>query len=188
MKPVVTDYASVIRTDRALWIDWSGWSPVIPVMEDGMNKTILAALTMLLTLMMVSGSFGYETDFDDLNRFDCSLPPWKFGRGVVNLLSMPHEVFTNMTNEAIKGAYVGAQDGALPGYIAGTTNGMIAGTAIGFYKGLKRMTTGALEMLTFWKPEYGPTMEPLYGTRNRSFAGADDYFSRDPWWYNGPDR
>ncbi len=157
-------------------------------MEDGMNKITFAALTMLLTLVMVGGSFGYETDFDDLNRFDYSLPPWKFGRGVVNFLSLPHEVFANMTNEAIKGAYFGAYDGALPGYIAGTANGMIAGAAVGFAKGWKRMATGIMEMVTFWKPEYGPTMEPTYGTRCKAYAGPDDYFSEHPWWYNGPDR
>jgi hypothetical protein len=153
-----------------------------------MNKTLLTALTLLLTLMMLTSSWSFESDFDDLNRFDQSLPAWKFGRGVVNLISLPNELFTNMTNESIKGAYVGAQDGALTGYFAGSANGMIAGTAIGLYKGVKRMTVGAIEMLTFWKPEFGPTMEPLYGTRNASFSGPDDYYSLQPWWYNGPDR
>ncbi len=153
-----------------------------------MNKTLLTTLTVLLTLTMLTWSWSYETDFDDLNRFDQSLPAWKFGRGVVNLLSLPHELFANMTNESIKGAYNGAYDGALPGYLAGSANGVIAGTGIGLYKGVKRMTVGAIEMLTFWKPEFGPTMEPTWGTRCQAFSGPDDYYSLDPWWYNGPDR
>ncbi len=33
-----------------------------------------------------------------------------------------------------------------------------------------------MEILTFWKPEFGPTIEPLYGTRDKSFAGPQDFF------------
>jgi hypothetical protein len=47
------------------------------------------------------------------------------------------------------------------------------------------MTTGAVEMLTFWKPEYGPTIDPTYGTRCKAW-GEGDYFSPEPFWYTGP--
>ena len=33
-----------------------------------------------MTLAIACSSFGYETDFDDLKRFDRSLPAWKLGR------------------------------------------------------------------------------------------------------------
>ncbi|MFH0824161.1 MAG: hypothetical protein V2B18_15525 [Pseudomonadota bacterium] len=149
----------------------------------------IATLTLALTMAigLAGWSAAQETDFDDLYAFDRSLPGWKFGRGVVNLLSGPYELLTNMTNEAIKGAYKGAYSEGLHGYVAGSTNGMIAGMGSGLYYGMKRMTTGALEILTFWKPEYGPTMDPEYGTRARAF-GHQDYFDPDPFWYNGPAR
>jgi hypothetical protein len=128
---------------------------------------------------------AYETDFDDLNKFDRSLPAWKFGRGVVNVFSAPVEIISNMTNYAIDGSYYGAYDGALQGYIAGATNGMIAGSIAGTVLAAKRATTGILEILTFWKPEYGPTMDPLYGTRNRADG---HFFQKDSFWYIGPPR
>lgn len=64
-------------------------------------------------------------------------------------------------------------------------NGYIAGFSIGVVKGVKRMTTGAVEVLTFWKPEYGPTIDPTYGTRCKAF-GDTDYFDPEPFWYRGP--
>ena len=70
------------------------------------------------------------------------------------MLSGPHELLTHMTNNSIKGAYKGAYDGGLHGYLAGATNGLIAGTFTGLIAGFRRMTTGVLEILTFWKPEY----------------------------------
>ncbi len=90
-----------------------------------------------------------------------------------------------MTNNAIKGAYKGAYDGGFQGYVAGGTNGLIAGIVPGLVYGFRRMTTGALEILTFWKPEYGPTMDPEYGTRNLAF-GNQDYFRSEPFWYDKP--
>ena len=155
--------------------------------EDEMKAFATAAITVALVVGIGCGSFAYETDFDDLERFDRNLRGWKIGRGFVNILLGPYELFTNMTNNAIKGAYYGAYDGSLPGYVAGATNGYIAGIGPGMYKGLRRMTTGALEILTFWKPEYGPTVDPQWGTRDLTWP-EQDYFDPDPFWYNGPER
>ncbi len=146
-----------------------------------------AVITLVLCLSLVGLAQAFETDFDDIERFDRSLPAWKFGRGIVNILSGPREFCTHMSNNAIKGAYVGAYDGSLQGYIAGATNGYIAGFFPGLYYGLRRMTVGALEVITFWKPEYGPTLDPHYGTRVDAM-GYQDFFDPDPYWYNGPAR
>jgi len=153
-----------------------------------MKRTWPAAAAVILTLAIACSSFAYETDFDDLKRFDRNLPAWKLGRGVVNVLSGPYEIISNMTNEAINGAYIGAYDGALQGYLAGVGNGIVTGAVTGLYLGVRRTTVGAMEMLTFWKPEFGPTIEPLYGTRERVYDAPGDYYSPDPWWYNGPQR
>lgn len=155
--------------------------------EDEMTKIVTIALAVILTVGMGGWASAYETDFDDLQQFDRSLPAWKFGRGIVNMLGAPMELFSNMTNAAINGAYYGAYDGALQGYVAGSFNGLIAGSFTGAHRMARRFTTGALEVLTFWKPEYGPTMDPLYGTRDRSFNDSD-YFNPDPFWYVGPAR
>ena len=66
--------------------------------------------------------------------------------------------------------------GLFQGYLAGAGNGFVAGTLSGLYLGVRRLTVGAMEILTFWKPEFGPTIEPLYGTRDKSMAGPQDYF------------
>jgi putative exosortase-associated protein (TIGR04073 family) len=151
-------------------------------------KTVVAAATaLILALGTAWCAFAYETDFDDLRQFDRCLPAWKLGRGFVNLVSGPYELVTHMTNNAINGSYDGAYDGGLQGSLAGGANGAIAGVIPGMYHALKRTTVGALEILTFWKPEYGPTMEPIYGTRNKAF-GEQDYFDPDPFWYLGPSR
>jgi len=152
-----------------------------------MKKLLIIKTALILALAMASFSAAFETDFDDLHKFDRSLPAWKFGRGVTNILTAPYEFWVNMSNEAIAGSYEGAYDGGLEGSLAGGLNGFIAGTFSGTWKGLRRMTTGALEMLTFWKPEYGPTVEPEWGTRNMAF-GSMDYFQPDPYWYWGPAR
>lgn len=151
---------------------------------------IVLTTTVALAMVMTLASLGpaYETDFDDLREFDRNLPGWKLGRGVVNIISGPHELITHVTNNAIKGAYHGAYDGGLQGYLAGSVNGMIAGTGKGMLYALRRMTTGALEILTFWKPEYSPTMEPLYGTRNLAFGYRDYRTPGTPFWYGGPER
>ncbi len=151
-----------------------------------MKRILTATIAVALMLVITCLSFAYETDFDDLKRFDRSLPAWKLGRGVVNIISAPYELWVNVTNSMIDGAYVGAYDGALQGYLAGTGNGFIAGATTGVYLGVRRLTVGAMEILTFWKPEFGPTIEPLYATRDKSFAGPQDYFSPEPWWFNGP--
>ncbi len=132
-------------------------------------------------------SIAYETDFDDLRRFDRNLPTWKLGRGVTNLLSLPQEVIANMTNNAINGSYNGSYEEGLWGSVAGATNGYVAGFFPGVIKGLRRMTTGVVEILTFWKPEYGPTIDPQYGTRCKAF-GQEDFYNPHPFWYWGPDR
>jgi len=155
--------------------------------EDEMKKIVTTALAVILTLGMGCWALAYETDFDDLHQFDRSLPAWKFGRGIVNMLSAPQELISNMTNAAINGAYNGAYDGALHGYVAGSVNGLIAGSFTGTQRMARRFTTGVLEVLTFWKPEYGPTMDPTYGTRDRSFPDFD-YFNPEPFWYVGPPR
>lgn len=152
-----------------------------------MKKLLTTAIAVILVMGMGCWAFAYETDFDDLQRFDRSLPAWKLGRGFVNLLTAPQELVSNITNNAINGAYQGAYDGGLHGYMAGSLNGFIAGSIVGMQKMAKRATTGCLEILTFWKPEYGPTMEPQYGTRDRSFTDLD-YFNPDPFWYVGPPR
>lgn len=152
-----------------------------------MRKIVTMAMVAALTVGIGSWCLAYETDFDDLRRFDRNLPAWKFGRGVTNILSGPAELFSNVTNNAIEGMYWGAYDEGLQGAMAGSFNGMIAGSFSGVYKMVRRMTTGALEMITFWKPEYGPTIDPTYGTRCRAFP-ANDYFDPDPFWYYGPPR
>lgn len=150
-----------------------------------MRKFMTLTLAIVLVLGIGCWAFAYETDFDDLTRFDKDLPWWKFGRGVVNILSFPHELLTNMTNNAIEGARTGAYYDGLYGYMAGSFNGFVAGIVPGMTSGVRRMTTGALEILTFWKPEYGPTIDPLYGTHNKSF-GAGDYYNENNFWYYGP--
>lgn len=130
---------------------------------------------------------GDETSFDDLQKFDRSLPAWKFGRGIVNILCGPHELFASMTNNAINGAYYGAYQGSFPGYVAGSINGFIGGAGPGLVKMVRRMSTGCLEVLTFWKCEYGPTLDPIYGTPSKVF-GAEDFFDKEPFWYGGPAR
>lgn len=147
----------------------------------------LWALGLAVLLVVVTGgmALAYETDFDDLNRFDRSLPAWKLGRGVVNFFSGPYEFFTNIANSSIDGAYYGAYDGGLQGSLAGSANGAIAGSIAGTTLAAKRMTVGLLEILTFWKPEYGPTMDPEYGTR---FRGEPFFFQENPFWYAGPPR
>lgn len=161
--------------------------PDVESTEDQMRKTGTIVLAVVLVMGMGGLSFAYETDFDDLQRFDRSLRWWKFGRGIVNIVTAPAEIFSNMNNYAINGAYYGAYDGSLQGYVAGATNGFIAGSLVGVKRSLQRATTGALEVLTFWKPEYGPTMEPLYGTRSRLWQ-EHDYFNPNPFWYIGPPR
>jgi hypothetical protein len=158
---------------------------VIP--EDDMNRFATAAATLILIVGMACWSFAFETDFQDVNQFDTNLPGWKFGRGVANIVGGPNEFFTAVTNNAIKGAWQGAYSEGLPGYLGGSLNGGIAGVGPGIVNSLRRMTTGALEILTFWKPEYGPTMNPTYSTRALNW-GAQDYFDPDPFWYNGPAR
>ena len=150
-----------------------------------MKRTLTATIAVTLMLVITCLSFAYETDFDDLKRFDRSLPGWKLGRGVVNIISAPYEIYANITDAMLEGAYVGAYDGALQGYLAGSGNGFIAGATTGLYLGVRRLTVGAMEILTFWKPEFGPTIEPLYGTRDKSFGGPQDFFDPDPWWFNG---
>jgi len=150
-----------------------------------MKKRLIAAV--ILIILTASWAVAWETDFDDLRKFDRTLPGWKLGRGFCNLLAFPYELFINMSNFAIDGQYNGAYDNGLWGSLMGPLNGAIAGAGHGTYLGMKRMTLGALEILTFWKPEYGPTMDPEYGTRNRAF-GDQDYFDPNPYWYTGPRR
>jgi hypothetical protein len=153
--------------------------------EEKMKICLTASVAIILLVVAGGASFGFETDFDDLNNFDRSLPAWKLGRGVVNFLTAPGELFTHMANAAIDGGYYGAYDGGLQGYLAGSTNGMIAGSFTGACQMMKRATTGLMEIVTFWKPEYGPTMDPEYGTR---FRGDPFYFDPEPFWYVGPPR
>lgn len=155
--------------------------------EDKMKKIVTIAMIALLVVGMGSWCLAYETDFDDLRRFDRNLPAWKFGRGITNIISAPAELFANMTNGAIQGQYWGAYDEGIQGSMAGSFNGFIAGIFPGIYKTVRRATTGALEVLTFWKPEYGPTIDPTYGTRCLAWPGQD-YFDPDPFWYYGPPR
>jgi putative exosortase-associated protein (TIGR04073 family) len=152
-----------------------------------MRKLIILASSLILILSLSAASFGFETDFDDLRQFDRNLPGWKFGRGVSNVLFAPNELWTNMVNSAINGNYNGAYDTGLLGSWAGALNGYVAGIFPGTARMLQRATTGVIEMLTFWKPEYGPTMDPEYGTRCKAF-GPQDYFNPNPFWYWGPPR
>lgn len=150
-----------------------------------MKALVTIGLAFVLVVSVAGMACAYETDFDDLYRTDRHLPSWKLGRGVMNLIALPHELFNHMINYSIVGAREGAADGALQGYWAGAINGYISGFFPGLYAGLKRMTTGALEILTFWKPEYGPTIEPIYGSRSKTF-GPQDY-GENSFWYFGPD-
>ncbi|HMK34366.1 MAG TPA: hypothetical protein VK463_04810 [Desulfomonilaceae bacterium] len=152
-----------------------------------MKRFTTIITTAILLAATASLCFAFETDFDDLQRFDRTLPGWKLGRGVVNILGAPQELFANMTNNAINGNYYGAYDEGMYGSWAGAMNGYIAGMFPGVGRMLKRATTGMLEIATFWKPEYGPTMDPTYGTRCRAF-GDEDYFNPNPFWYWGPSR
>jgi putative exosortase-associated protein (TIGR04073 family) len=150
-----------------------------------MRQIVIAVSTLCLILTMTCLSFAFETDFDDLYRFDRSLPSWKLGRGIVNMVGAPQELFSTMTNSAIKGNFNGAYEEGFYGSWAGALNGYIAGIIPGVTRTIQRFTTGMMEVATFWKPEYGPTMEPVHGTRCRAF-GESDYFSSDPFWYWGP--
>jgi len=152
-----------------------------------MKKACILGATIILAFVHVSVALAYETDFDDLRKFDRSLPAWKFGRGVVNIMAGPYELLTTMTNAMINGQYNGSYDNGLWGSMAGSMNGFIAGTFTGSHRAVQRMTRGCLEILTFWKPEYGPTLDPEYGTRNRAFTD-NDYFDPNPFWYYGPPR
>jgi putative exosortase-associated protein (TIGR04073 family) len=157
------------------------------IQEDQMRKFLTIVSTCLLVCGAASWSPAFETDFDDLRRFDNNLPGWKLGRGIVNMFGLPHEMVTHVTNNAIKGAYAGSYEGGFFGYLAGSANGIIAGFFPGVYYGVRRMTTGAVEVLTFWRPEYGPTIDPQYGSRNLAFTERD-YFNENPYWYTGPPR
>jgi hypothetical protein len=159
------------------------------ISEVEMKRVFILTIATALVTGMCCWALAYETDFDDIHQFDRSLPAWKLGRGVVNVLSGPHEFFTAMTNNGIKGAYEGAYQSGLHGSIAGATNGVIAGFGGGMVSAFKRVTVGFLEMITFWKPEYGPTEDPTWGTRNLAF-GKNDYFDseEEPFWYMGPSR
>ncbi len=84
-----------------------------------MKKFFITATAAILILGIGCWSFAYETDFDDLQQFDRNLPSWKFGRGIVNILSFPHELIANMTNSAIQGAYTGSYYDGLYGYVRG---------------------------------------------------------------------
>jgi hypothetical protein len=156
-------------------------------MEDNMKRFLISAVAIVLVLGMGCWSFAYETDFDDLNAFDRSLPAWKLGRGIVNMISGPHEVAAHIANAAIDGGYNGAYESGWWGHIAGSVNGIIAGTITGVVAAAKRTTLGFVEVGTFWKPEYGSTIDPEYGTRCRAF-GDQDYFDPNPFWYTGPPR
>lgn len=156
------------------------------LMSEEKMKKLLAMVTALVLIVGVGGSaLAYESDFDDIHKTNRDLPFWKLGRGVVNLFGLPHELVTNMTNESIKGGRQGAYEGSWPGFMAGSLNGALAGMAIGIKKGLERMTRGGLEILTFWKPEYGPTIEPTWGTRSMQF-GQQDFYESEPFWDTGP--
>jgi putative exosortase-associated protein (TIGR04073 family) len=150
-------------------------------------KKFSATAIIILVVAMSASCFAYETDFDDLRRFDRNLPQWKLGRGFVNILNGPGELFTSITNNAIEGNYYGAYDEGIQGAAGGALNGAIAGVIPGVYNMMRRMTTGALEILTFWKPEYGPTMDPTWATRCRAW-GEQDFYDPHPFWYTGPDR
>jgi hypothetical protein len=157
----------------------------ILIPEDVRMSILKIALAAVLVAVVGGKALAFETDFDDLKHFDRSLPAWKLGRGVVDVLSGPHELFAHMTNAAIDGGYYGAYDDGLQGFMAGSANGFIAGSLTGAVAMAKRMTTGLLEIVTFWKPEYGPTLDPEYGTR----CQADPhYFDPEPFWYLGPER
>jgi putative exosortase-associated protein (TIGR04073 family) len=150
-----------------------------------MKKFVILATAAILVVSISCLSFAYETDFDDLHRFDRNLPAWKLGRGIVNVLGAPQELLACMTNNAIDGERWGAYDEGMFGSLAGALNGHLAGIFPGVTRMLKRAGTGLLEIATFWKPEYGPTMEPTYGTRCYAW-GYQDYFSAHPFWYMGP--
>lgn len=152
-----------------------------------MKKFSAIAIIALVMATMAATSFAYETDFDDLRRFDRNLPSWKLGRGFVNILNGPSELFAAMTNNAIDGNYYGAYDEGIMGAMSGGLNGAIAGVLPGVYNMVRRMTTGTLEILTFWKPEYGPTVDPTWATRCRAWP-EQDYFDPNPFWYSGPPR
>ena len=93
-----------------------------------MKRFLISAVAMVLVAGMGCWSFAYETDFDDLNAFDRSLPAWKLGRGLVNMVSGPHEIAAHVANATINGGYNGAYESGWWGHIAGSVNGMIAGT------------------------------------------------------------
>jgi putative exosortase-associated protein (TIGR04073 family) len=151
-------------------------------------KPFIVFASLIISFLVFSPQVGaYETDFQDLQEFDRNLAGWKLGRGISNIIWGPYELLAQVTNNSINGAYNGAYDGGLQGYLAGSLNGAVAGSTAGIYSMVKRISVGLLEVVTFWKPEYGPTMDPQWGTRNRAFTDQD-YFDPDPFWYNGPPR
>lgn len=156
--------------------------------EENMKRlaTVCAVLCAMWAFCQVATA-AFESDFDDLRQVDRNLRGWKLGRGFTNILLGPHEFVTHLSNNAIKGASVGAYQNGFTGYFAGSTTGFIAGIGPGIYYAAKRMSLGVLEVLTFWKPEYGPTMDPAFGTRSYKW-GFRDYYDPEPFWYPGPEK
>jgi len=144
---------------------------------------------LFIGIMVVGGSevFCGEVEFDHLGRVEANLPSWKFSRGLNNVLGGPHELVTYMTNYATLGSYHGAFENGFYGYVSGAMTGYAAGFFPGLYHMVKRMSSGCLDMLTFWRPEYGPVHGPTYGLRGLA-SGSTDYFQKDPFWYFGPTR
>ncbi|MDQ1240528.1 MAG: hypothetical protein QG577_2714 [Thermodesulfobacteriota bacterium] len=154
-----------------------------------LNMSLKAIWLLVLGILVLGGSdaLAGEVEFDHLGRVDVCLPSWKFSRGLNNVLGGPHELVTYMTNYAIQGSYNGAYENGFYGYVSGATTGYVAGIFPGLYHMVKRMSSGCLEILTFWRPEYGPVTGPTYGVRGLA-SGSTDYFNKDPFWYVGPTR
>jgi len=140
-------------------------------------------------LLLVNGAIAgdCETEFDQLIPTNRVLPSWKLGRAATDVLGGPHELFAYMTNYAALGSYNGAYHDGFYGSVSGAVAGYVAGFFPGLYHMVKRMSTGCLDMVTFWRPDVRPINRPTHALRGLG-SETSDYFDKDPYWYIGPQR
>lgn len=147
----------------------------------------LGATMILLSLAHEAAAEICETDFDRLITTDKRVPAWKLGRAATDILCGPNELFAYMTDYAVLGSYSGAYSGGFYGSVSGALAGYVAGFFPGLYHMVKRMSTGCLDMVTFWRPDVRPIHRSTNVLRGLG-SGPSDYFDKEPYWYFGPPR
>ncbi len=147
----------------------------------------LVAVLFLCSLANAAGAGNSETEFDQLIPGNIQLPSWKLGRAATDVLGGPNELFSYMTHYAILGSYKGAYHEGFYGSVSGALSGYVAGFFPGLYHMVKRMSSGCLDMLTFWRPDTRP-VEISNHALKRLGSGPSDYFDKEPFWYMGPPR